>query len=107
MSRVTEVTDTEFTTEVLEASQPVLVDYWAEWCGPCRAVGPIVEATADKYADRLKVAKVDVDSNNGTAHRYGIRAIPTLMLFKNGEVVATHTGAVSQGQLDAWLQPHL
>lgn len=107
MSTVSNVSDDRFEAEVLQASQPVLVDYWAEWCGPCKAVGPVVEATANKYADQLKVAKIDVDSNNATAFKYGIRAIPTLMLFKNGEVVATHTGAVSQGQLDAWLQPHL
>jgi thioredoxin len=107
MSTVSNLSDDRFEAEVLQAKQPVLVDYWAEWCGPCKAVGPVVEATAAKYADTLKVAKVDVDSNNATAFKYGIRAIPTLMLFKNGEVVATHTGAVSQGQLDAWLEPHL
>ena len=107
MSQSIAVTDDNFEKEVLQADQPVLVDYWAEWCGPCKSVGPVVEATADTYSDRLKVTKLDVDANGDTAQRFGIRGIPTLMLFKNGEIVATHTGAVSQGQMDAFLQEHV
>jgi len=107
MSQSIAVTDDNFDKEVLQADQPVLVDYWAEWCGPCKSVGPVVEATADTYSDRLKVTKLDVDANGDTAQRFGIRGIPTLMLFKNGEIVATHTGAVSQGQMDAFLQEHV
>ena len=107
MSQSIAVTDASFDQEVLQAEQPVLVDYWAEWCGPCKSVGPVVEATADTYSDRLKVAKLDVDANGDTAQRFGIRGIPTLMLFKQGEVVATHTGAVSQGQMDAFLKEHI
>lgn len=107
MSQATPVTDENFDQEVLQSNQPVLVDYWAEWCGPCKSVGPIVDATADTYSDRLKVTKLDVDANGETAQRFGIRSIPTLMLFKDGEIVASHTGAVTQGQMDSFLQDHV
>lgn len=107
MSQATPVTDDNFDQEVLQSDQPVLVDYWAEWCGPCKSVGPIVDATADTYSDRLKVTKLDVDANGDTAQRFGIRSIPTLMLFKDGEIVASHTGAVTQGQMDSFLQDHV
>ena len=79
------VTDASFETEVLGADRPVLVDYWAEWCGPCKMVAPILEEIADEYADKIKVCKLDIDSNQQTPPKYGIRGIPTLMLFKNGE----------------------
>lgn len=107
MSQAIPVTDKNFDQEVLQSDQPVLVDYWAEWCGPCKSVGPIVDATADTYADRLKVTKLDVDANGETAQRFGIRSIPTLMLFKGGKIVASHTGAVTQGQMDSFLQDHV
>jgi thioredoxin 1 len=100
------VTDQSFRTDVLEASAPVLVDYWAEWCGPCRMLGPVIEESARHYADRLIVAKLNVDENPVTPSRYHVRGIPTLMLFKGGQVVATHVGSLSRGQLQAFLDQH-
>ena len=97
------VTDASFETDVLGADRPVLVDYWAEWCGPCKMVAPILEEIADEYADKIKVCKLDIDSNQQTPPKYGIRGIPTLMLFKNGEVEATKVGALSKSQLAAFL----
>ncbi|MCI0329699.1 MAG: thioredoxin [candidate division Zixibacteria bacterium] len=88
-----EVTDASFEAEVLQASQPVLVDFWAVWCGPCRAVAPIVDEIAKEYDGKLKVVKVDVDANIQTASRYDIRSIPTLLIFKDGKLVETVVGA--------------
>ncbi len=104
MSQATKtVTDQSFQTDVLQSSQPVLVDYWAEWCGPCKMIGPIVEESAQQYADRLIVAKLNVDENPNTPTRYHVRGIPTLMLFKDGQPVATHVGSLSKGQLQAFI----
>ena len=86
------VTDAEFTDKVLQSDKPVLVDFWAEWCAPCRALGPIIESLADEYGDRVTVAKLDIDANHESAMRYGIRSIPTVMLFAGGEVVDTFIG---------------
>ena len=97
------VTDQSFQTEVLGSSKPVLVDYWAEWCGPCRMIGPLVEESAAEYADRLTVAKLNVDDNPATPTRYAIRSIPTLMIFKDGHPIATHVGSLSRSQLHAFL----
>ncbi len=97
------VTDQSFQTEVLGSSKPVLVDYWAEWCGPCRMIGPLIEESAAQYADRLTVAKLNVDDNPATPTRYAIRSIPTLMIFKDGHPVATHVGSLSRSQLHAFL----
>jgi thioredoxin len=97
------VTDQSFETDVLKSSQPVLVDYWAEWCGPCKMIGPIVEESAVQYANRLTVAKLNVDENPGIARRYNVRGIPTLMLFKDGNPVATHVGSLSKSQLQAFI----
>ena len=97
------VTDASFETDVLGADRPVLVDYWAEWCGPCKMVAPILEEIAAEYADKIKVCKLDIDANQQTPPKYGIRGIPTLMLFKNGEVEATKVGALSKSQLAAFL----
>jgi thioredoxin 1 len=101
------VTDTTFPTEVLQAPLPVLVDYWAEWCGPCRMIAPILEEVAKEYAGRLTVTKLNVDENQQTPQKYGIRGIPTLMLFKNGNIEATKVGAVSKSQLTAFIDSHI
>ena len=105
--RITYVTDDTFEAEVLRADQPVLVDYWAEWCNPCRMIAPILDEIAVEYAGRVKVCKLNVDENQNTPPRYGIRGIPTLMLFRNGNVDATKVGALSKSQLAAFLDSSL
>ena len=100
---ITHVTDASFDEDVLKAQGPVLVDFWATWCGPCKMIGPIVEEIASEYGDRLKVAKMDIDSNNITPQQYSIRGIPTLMIFKDGKVQATKVGALTKGQLKAFV----
>ncbi len=94
-----EVTDANFEEIVLKSDKPVLVDFWAEWCGPCRMVGPIVDQLADEYGDKVVVTKVDVDSSPGTSAKFGIRNIPTILFFKNGEVVDKQVGAVPKTAL--------
>ncbi len=101
------VSDASFETDVVKSDRPVLVDYWAEWCGPCKMIAPILDEVAKDYTGRLTVAKVDVDQNQGTASKFGIRGIPTLMLFKNGAVVATKVGALSKSQLTAFIDSNL
>ena len=101
------VSDTSFDTDVIQSDQPVLVDYWAEWCGPCKMIAPILEEAAAQYAGKLTVAKLNVDDNQATASKFGIRGIPTLMLFKGGQVVATKVGALSKSQLTAFLDNSL
>jgi thioredoxin 1 len=104
MSQTTKtVTDQTFEAEVLKSAKPVLVDYWAEWCGPCKMIGPAVEDAASQYADRLTVAKLNIDDNPTTPTRFHVRSIPTLMLFKEGQPVATHVGSMSRGQLQAFI----
>jgi len=105
--QIVHITDDTFEAEVLEAEQPVLVDYWAEWCGPCRMIAPILDDVAADYAGRVKICKLNVDENQATPPRYGIRGIPTLMLFRNGNVEATKVGALSKSQLTAFLDSHL
>lgn len=100
---INHVTDASFETEVLEANTPVLVDYWAEWCGPCKMIAPVLDQIADEYAGKLKIAKLNIDDNPATPPKYGIRGIPTLMIFKNGGVEATKVGAVSKSQLTAFI----
>jgi len=105
MSQITKpVTEQSFEADVLKSSKPVLVDYWAEWCGPCRMIGPIIEESAARYADRLTVVKLNIDEHPAIATRYHVRGIPTLMLFKNGEPAATHVGSLSKGQLQAFVE---
>jgi thioredoxin 1 len=99
--------DATFDAEVLKSEVPVLVDFWAEWCGPCRLMAPTVDQIAGEYAGRLKVGKVDVDSNGGTAMRYEIRGIPTLLLFKDGRVVDVRVGAVGKSEVVKMLSPHV
>ena len=101
------VTDDSFATEVLQSQQPVLVDYWAEWCGPCKMIAPILDEIAKEYAGRMKVAKLNIDDNQTTPANYGVRGIPTLMLFKNGNVEATKVGALSKSQLASFIDSHL
>lgn len=101
------VTDANFEAEVLQSATPVLVDYWAEWCGPCRMIAPILDEIAGEYAGRVKICKLNVDENQGTPPKYGIRGIPTLMLFHNGNVEATKVGAISKSQLTAFLDSNL
>ena len=101
------VTDDNFAAEVLQSQQPVLVDYWAEWCGPCKMIAPILDEVAKEYAGKLKVAKLNIDDNQATPAKFGIRGIPTLMLFKNGNVEATKVGALSKSQLAAFIDSNL
>ena len=101
------VTDDSFGADVLQADEPVLVDYWAEWCGPCKMIAPILDEVAAEYAGKLKVAKVNIDDNQGTPAKYGIRGIPTLMIFKGGNVEATKVGALSKSQLAAFIDSNL
>jgi thioredoxin 1 len=106
-SAIQHVTDDSFEPEVLKSEVPVLVDYWAEWCGPCKSIAPILEDVAREYGGRVKIAKLNVDENQSTPARFGIRGIPTLMLFKNGNVEATKVGALSKSQLTAFLDSNI
>jgi len=101
------VTDNSFGSEVLQSEEPVLVDYWAEWCGPCKMIAPLLDDVANDYAGRLKVVKLNIDDNQRTPANYGIRGIPTLMLFKNGNVEATKVGALSRSQLITFIDSNL
>ena len=101
------ITDNEFEKEVLNSEIPVLVDFWAEWCGPCRMFVPVLEEIAGEYAGKLKVVKINVDESPETAQKYGVRGIPTIILFKNGEVEATKVGALAKSQITAFLDSEL
>ncbi|MGY6214782.1 thioredoxin TrxA [Methylolobus aquaticus] len=106
-ANIVHLTDGEFEEKVLKSPEPVLVDYWAEWCGPCKMIAPILDEIAADYAGKLTVAKLNIDDNPTTPQRFGVRGIPTLMLFKNGEVEGTKVGAMSKSQLTAFLDTHL
>jgi len=101
------ISDDSFEQEVLQAGVPVLVDYWADWCGPCKMISPILDEVAKEYAGKLKVCKLNIDENQATPPRFGIRGIPTLMIFKNGNVEATKVGALSKSQLTAFVDSNI
>ena len=101
------VTDASFDNDVLQSTQPVLVDYWAEWCGPCKMIAPILDDVATGYEGKLQIAKMNVDENRDIPSKFGIRGIPTLMIFKNGELAATKVGALNKSQLTDFINQHL
>ena len=107
MADIQQVSDESFESDVLNSEVPVLLDYWAEWCGPCKVIAPVLEEIATEYDGKMKVCKLDIDSNEETPPKYGIRGIPTLMLFKNGNVEATKVGALSKSQLTAFLDSNI
>lgn len=104
---IVHTTDATFDRDVLKSEKPVLLDFWAEWCGPCKMIAPILDDIAKEYGDRVTIAKINIDENPGTPPKYGIRGIPTLILFKNGTVEAQKVGAVSKSQLAAFLDSNL
>jgi thioredoxin 1 len=101
------ITDNSFETDVVQAGKPVLLDFWAEWCGPCKMIAPILEEVAKEYGDKIQIAKINVDENQEIPAKFGIRGIPTLILFKNGEIAAQKVGALAKSQLTAFLDSHL
>lgn len=105
--KIIHLSDESFGTKVLEADGLVLVDFWAEWCGPCKMIAPILDEIAEEYEGRLTITKLNIDDNQATAPKYGIRGIPTLLLFRDGQVVATKVGALSKGQLKEFLDANL
>ena len=107
MAGIHTITDDQFEQEVLQSDTPVLVDFWAEWCGPCKMIAPILEELSTDCGDTLKICKVDIEQNTDTPVKYGVRGIPTLLLFKSGKIVETQVGAVSKSQLATIVTPHL
>lgn len=104
---VQNIDDNQFEQEVLKSEKPVLVDFWAPWCGPCRALAPVIDAFAEEKGENVKVVKVDVDKNKISAYKYGIRSIPSLFLFKNGAVVAETVGGMSETELSDWVEKNI
>ena len=101
------VTDESFDKEVIQSSKPIVVDFWAEWCGPCKMIGPILQELAEEMGDKIKIVKVDVDNNNQSAMKFSIRSIPTLILVKEGVVIAQHIGAASKAQLEEFINQNI
>ncbi|MBV1916017.1 MAG: thioredoxin TrxA [Pseudomonadales bacterium] len=104
---IVHVTDDTFEAEVLNSTTPVLVDYWAEWCGPCRMIAPVLDELSEDFGDKLKICKIDIDANPGTPGKFGVRGIPTLMLFKNGNIEGTKVGAASKSELSAFVESNI
>ena len=104
---ITHTSDASFNADVIEAATPVLVDYWAEWCGPCKMIAPILDEVSKDYDGKLRIAKMNVDENRDVPAKYGIRGIPTMILFKDGQIAATKVGALSKAQLTAFIDSHL
>tara|TARA_B100001769_G_scaffold273879_1_gene271019 strand:+ start:1345 stop:1671 length:327 start_codon:yes stop_codon:yes gene_type:complete len=104
---ILKLTDAEFETQVIKSEKPILVDYWAEWCGPCKMIAPVLEEVAEDLSDKVLIGKLNVDENSQTPPKYGIRGIPTLMLFKNGEVVGTQVGAISKSDLVSFIEDNI
>jgi thioredoxin 1 len=107
MSTIISVTDDSFETEVIAATTPVLVDFWAEWCNPCKAIAPILQDLSQKYTGKLKIVKLDVDSNPATPPKFGVRGIPTLILYKDGQVQATQVGQLTKTELESFIDTHV
>lgn len=107
MNQITEISDHSFEKDVIESTLPVLVDFWAQWCGPCKAIAPVLEEIASQYKDRLRIAKLDVDQNPATPPRFGVRGIPTLILFHEGQVKATQVGLLSRNELVSFIDEHI
>ena len=104
---LTHTTDANFDQDVLQSDVPVLLDFWAEWCGPCKMIGPLLVELSEEFADKVKIVKLNVDENNNTAIQYAVRSIPTLILFKDGQVQAQHIGAAAKGQLKQFIDSNL
>ena len=104
---ILKLTDAEFENQVIKSEKPILVDYWAEWCGPCKMIAPVLEEVASELSDKILIGKLNVDENSETPPKYGIRGIPTLMLFKNGEVVGTQVGAISKNDLVSFIEDNI
>lgn len=107
MSSILSISDDTFETEVVDSKTPVLVDFWAQWCGPCKAIAPILDDLAQKYQGKVKVVKLDVDNNPATPPKFGVRGIPTLILFKDGQVKATQVGLISKSELMSFIDEHV
>ncbi|ADN77760.1 thioredoxin [Ferrimonas balearica DSM 9799] len=105
--KIVQLSDDSFETDVLKADKPVLVDFWAEWCGPCKMIAPVLDELAEEYGDQLTIGKLNVDQNSETPPKYGIRGIPTLLLFKDGQLAGTKVGAASKTQLKEFIDAHL